>query len=83
MHSTIHREPVSVTPEALPPQPEFAPAFWRAVNAVGAAFNELQRWGVRDLDADPLTRDAAERMRTQAAEIGTAVADFVVDNIST
>lgn len=84
MHHSVqtNREPVRHSDE-LPPPPEFAPAFWRAVTAVHAAHGELLRWGVRDLEATPHTREAAEQMRAQADDIGHAVADYVVDNIPT
>jgi hypothetical protein len=85
MHHTIQtkRAPVGQPELVMPPSPEFASAFWRAAGAVHTAHAELMRWGVRDLEADHHTREAAESLRSQAAEVGHAVADFVVDNIPT
>jgi hypothetical protein len=80
--ATTHKQPVR-SGEPLPPPPAFASKFWRAVTAVQDANAELERFGVRGVDARPETRVAAERMVTQAADIRDAVADYVVEHIAT
>lgn len=85
MHSdlTTRRTPIKSAEDPLPSPPAFASSFWRAVNAIQAANTELERFGVRGLDARPETRAAAERMAAQAADIRDAVVDHVIANITT
>src|SRR5262245_22917345 len=76
------RDPAVADDDPLPPPPAFAAMFWRAVTAVQNANAELERLGVRGLDARPETRAAAERMAVQSNDIRNAVVDFVVDHIT-
>jgi hypothetical protein len=85
MYSELRRRELPPVEYAtpLPPPPEFDVRFWYAVNAVQAANVELERFGVRGLDARSETRVAAERMAAQADVLRDAVVDFVVANITT
>lgn len=73
------REPRQAV-EAMPEPPAFASLFWRAVGATQAAFDELERTGIAGIRSEPETRLAAERMASQATDVGRAVADYVFNN---
>jgi hypothetical protein len=73
----MHARPTDREP--LPPAPRFAGAFWRAVQAIGTAHEELER-GLGSLSLEPEAREAAERLRRQASEIAAAVIEAVVED---
>ena len=73
----MHARPTDREP--LPPAPRFAGAFWRAVQAIGAAHEELER-GLGSLSLEPDAREAAERLQRQANEIAAAVIEAVVED---
>lgn len=59
--------------EPLPPPPAFASNFWRAVGYVGAAHEQMERFGIDTLDLDAHACEAALRLRRQANEIADAL----------
>lgn len=66
--------------EPLPPPPRFASAFWRAVQDVEIAHEQMEKFGLGSLALEPAAREAAERLQRQAAEIAAAVGEAVVEN---
>lgn len=76
---SLHGHPADRS-EPLPEPSRFGSAFWRLVQYAGIAYEQMEQHGLGSLVIEPEAREAAERMRRQAAEIAAAVAEAVVES---
>lgn len=65
--------------DPLPSTSRFSGDFWRAVQAVDSAYEQMEKFGVGALSLEPDAREAALRLQHRAAEISAAVIEDAIE----